>query len=231
MEEEKVSRKRPYKKFKKGESQKKVFSKSGQVYKPRLWRGTGFPSGLQVKLKYSDILTINNLGVVVDVHQWRGNSLYDPDFTSTGHQPLYFDQLAAIYNRYRVDGCKIKIVCSTESPIGIMGVLYPTDENNISVTSISSACERTGAQDMVIVPARPYTFTKYVSSPAITGLSKAQYQASDKYCPDVNANPDEPWFWNFMTQTVDGTTAANMRVTVCLTYYAWFSEPNIIAQS
>lgn len=30
------------------------------------------------------------------------NSLYDPDFTGTGGQPFYFDQLSAVYNRYRV---------------------------------------------------------------------------------------------------------------------------------
>ena len=32
----------------------------------------------------------------------RMNSLFDPDQTGTGHQPYYFDQFAALYNRYTV---------------------------------------------------------------------------------------------------------------------------------
>ena len=35
------------------------------------------------------------------------NSLFDPDFTGTGHQPYYFDQFATIYQRYTVIGSKL----------------------------------------------------------------------------------------------------------------------------
>ena len=35
------------------------------------------------------------------------NSLFDPDQTGTGHQPYYFDQFAALYNRYTVLGSKL----------------------------------------------------------------------------------------------------------------------------
>lgn len=38
---------------------------------------------------------------------WSMNSLYDPNTTGTGHQPMGFDQLAAIYGRYLVTGAKI----------------------------------------------------------------------------------------------------------------------------
>jgi len=36
------------------------------------------------------------------LYQFRGNSPYDPDYTSTGAQPPGFDEWSALYNRYRV---------------------------------------------------------------------------------------------------------------------------------
>jgi len=36
------------------------------------------------------------------LYQFRGNSPYDPDYTSTGAQPPGFDEWSAMYNRYRV---------------------------------------------------------------------------------------------------------------------------------
>lgn len=38
----------------------------------------------------------------------RVNSLWDPDYTGTGHQPLGRDELAARYKSYRVDGALIR---------------------------------------------------------------------------------------------------------------------------
>lgn len=40
-------------------------------------------------------------------HGFRANSLYDPDFSGAGHQPMYFDEMSAIYNHWTVIGSKI----------------------------------------------------------------------------------------------------------------------------
>jgi hypothetical protein len=44
---------------------------------------------------------------------FRLNSLYDPDYTSTGKQPYYYDSLAGIYDRYRVFKTDYVIYCSS----------------------------------------------------------------------------------------------------------------------
>lgn len=39
---------------------------------------------------------------------FRANGLYDPEYAIGGHQPLYFDQMSALYNHYHVVASKIK---------------------------------------------------------------------------------------------------------------------------
>lgn len=47
-------------------------------------------------------------GGIADSHVFSANGCYDPDVTSTGHQPMGFDQLMPIYDHYTVIGAKIQ---------------------------------------------------------------------------------------------------------------------------
>lgn len=67
----------------------------------------GFPDLLKTKLHYCDVVQLTASAGSPGLWQFRMNSLFDPDFTGTGHQPQWFDQLAAVYQRYRVLGAKI----------------------------------------------------------------------------------------------------------------------------
>jgi len=73
---------------------------------PRGPTNGGFPETLITNMKYSDnVILTSNAGAVVG-NIFRMNSLFDPDYTGTGHQPLYFDQFAASYGRYIVMSSK-----------------------------------------------------------------------------------------------------------------------------
>jgi len=50
-------------------------------------------------------------GVVGIVHEYALNGLYDPDLSGVGHQPMGFDQLSAMWKRYRVWKVDFKIRC------------------------------------------------------------------------------------------------------------------------
>lgn len=60
------------------------------------------------------------------IWQYRANSVFDPDYTGVGHQPMYFDNLAAIYQNYRVLGCKITVTVVDIRQGGVV----PEDANN-----------------------------------------------------------------------------------------------------
>lgn len=67
----------------------------------------GFPDTLRTKLHYCDVVQLAASAGAPGIYQFRMNSLFDPDYTGTGHQPQWFDQLAAVYATYRVYAAKI----------------------------------------------------------------------------------------------------------------------------
>lgn len=97
----------------------------------------GFPASKMVKLRYSQEISINPISNSYAQHVFRANSVYDPDYTTTGHQPLYYDQWATNYTRSTVVGSKITIQWVPQS--------------NVNLTPGMFGCE------LMKVPSIPYT--------------------------------------------------------------------------
>lgn len=57
---------------------------------------------------YVEKITITS-GVLCGLHTFRLNSMFDPNYTGTGHQALFRDVFSGIYSRYRVNSVKYKI--------------------------------------------------------------------------------------------------------------------------
>lgn len=67
-----------------------------------------------VKLFYNDVISLNPTTNSVgangsNVWAYQANNIYDPDNTSTGHQPMYADNYALVYSRYQVMYATIKV--------------------------------------------------------------------------------------------------------------------------
>jgi len=81
---------------------------------PRSRLINGFPETLTTTLKYCDKFNFTTASTSAVGNVFRFNSPFDPDFTGTGHQPLYFDQFTPVYSRYVVMGAKLT---ATFSPL------------------------------------------------------------------------------------------------------------------
>jgi len=60
-------------------------------------------------MRYSDTITLNPGTAAITSHVFRVNSIFDPDLTGTGHQPLLHDEYDGIYSEYRVLKCIAKV--------------------------------------------------------------------------------------------------------------------------
>lgn len=74
-----------------------------------VYLGLGFPAKVMVKHKYVETVSLTSTLGSLATYLFRANSLFDPNSTGTGHQPMYYDQLAAIYSYYQVIASKITV--------------------------------------------------------------------------------------------------------------------------
>ncbi len=126
----------------KAKRKRKRGPKIGALLKPKL----------MVKLRYVDTITIDPGAAAIGIHVFRANSIFDPDLTGTGHQPLLHDTYATLYDRYRVVSSKIKVrpvpVSATVVVPGFWGVFGDEDAavDYTLATAVLEDSSRTGGQ-------------------------------------------------------------------------------------
>lgn len=70
----------------------------------------GFPKSRLVKMRYVDTVNINAaVGGAIAWQQYRANSIFQCNYTSSGGQPLSHDQWSTFYDHYVVIGSKISV--------------------------------------------------------------------------------------------------------------------------
>lgn len=109
-------------------------------------RQIGFPPTMQFKHKY--FASVSTTGSGTQQYRFRANGMYDPDQTGTGLQPLYFDQMSAIYNHFTVIASHIKVTSipagtTVEDPFRI--ALWINDDTTTTPTDFRNLVEQTSA--------------------------------------------------------------------------------------
>jgi len=85
-------------------------AKKSMVRRPRnMSRLPGFPETYRTTLIYNEALTLDPDVGGTHYYSFNANNLYDPNYTGTGHQPLYYDNLTQIYERWRVRAAYITV--------------------------------------------------------------------------------------------------------------------------
>lgn len=198
-----------------------------------------FPPTYNARLKYtqSNILTGGTAGVMGTEQVFRLSSLYDPDFTGTGHQPYGFDQLAALYKKYMVSDVLVKVTFMNPGVNGVAcAATIQSSQDALALTGYSP--EAVGERSNVWI--RPLnatgdqivTFQQKVPLNVLEGLTRPQYLAdTDNYGANVGSNPT---LWTTL-RVADGSfvnaSASAVTVFVELTFDCRFFERITQAQS
>ena len=84
-----------------------------------------FPKSQLVELTYCDTVVVPSLDGGSAPYKFRLNSVFDPDLTSTGHQPRGHDQWSTMYQRYCVIGAKVLVEpLNTQSNTNVDATLF-----------------------------------------------------------------------------------------------------------
>lgn len=186
-----------------------------------------FASRYITKMKYSETFTLNLGNSYTQIMNL--NSLFDPNSTGVGHQPYGFDQLATIYNRYRVISTNY-VVNAYNNSSAIRYAVLPC--NSLPpINNVSEVCENPRAKFRVQIPGGSTTCIKGKAYlPALMGRTKQQYMADDRFQAQSTAGPAELALLYITGQTlIDGTTDIQLCITMDF-LVEWF-DPNPIDQS
>lgn len=137
---------------------------------------------------------------------YRINSIFDPDYSATGHQPMYHDQYAQLYTQYRVD--KVKIICEAalSNYTGYTSVLSlqtnPFPVNHLAL--FQNGMERSLAKNAQLVThAQVARFVRTLNIYDALGVQKKVYESDAQYWTDFGSNPSSIAFASIVGSTCD----------------------------
>jgi len=202
----------------------------------------GFPDTLTTKLKYADWFNVTGSAGAVGNSVFQLNSLWDPETTGVGHQPMYFDQLcgasgSAPYARYRVKGATIKVTYSMVSPpalavanVGPVLVGVIAQRSNILLAGSTSSLLETNNTKFQLLG------DKGSGSSSVTVYNRYNPKIDfgidpedDTLAAAHNASPSLGWFAHVVK--LDETGTSIVRAFVEIVYDCVFFSRNEVTQS
>lgn len=192
--------------------------------------GLGFPKKMLMTHKYVQSQVVGAAAATLGVYNFCANGMYDPYLTGTGHQPMYFDQMTALYNHYTVIGSKIKVTLVPADQNYVVGILLNDDTTTLPASWDAAAEQSLANSKVVLVNAvRPTFITSKWSAKKVFGGSVL---ANDELQGSALANPVEQSVYTVSFQTLDKITAvSSIFIKFEIEYIAVWRELKEVAQS
>jgi len=112
------------------------------------------PARMVVTLPYVEFITLDSNSGVPAFWLFAANSCYDPDQSSTGHQPRGFDQYMGMYNWGRVIKSDISVKAVVQAGVSVPGLLSIDCTSQSGAKSITTQNETgTSVQTTISTPA------------------------------------------------------------------------------
>lgn len=193
---------------------------------------TGIPDSMFVKLAYAEVFRPTVVAAQQD-YTFKGNDVFDPNSTGVGHQPLYFDQYAAIYQKYRVFGSSIRVdLINVSGDSAVLATVVPHTLVTALTMEWAQEWQRSRTPRIVPIAQRyPIRVKDYTTTRKVIGANKAMMSADDVLTASVTTSPSNPWFWHIIVSSIDGLTFLDLYINVKIVYYVQFYDPQTVSQS
>lgn len=214
------------------------------------YRNPLLASKLNTSLQYNTNIQLNpqadNLGSGgSNVWFFSVNNLYDPDVTGTGHQPMYFDNYAAVYNRYRVNWAQITVTVinhevNTEAGGDTTLVTSPNYSYKLAIIADRDVSDYPATMNRIIEEGGPNIKWRFVAPSLVGTLPKLFHSASphrltqlsfgdDTLQADIGAAPSRQCYFGVAITSADGNTdPPNVYLNVRIKYYCTFFDRRVL---
>ncbi len=197
----------------------------------------GFPDSVTSVHRYSQYVNVDPSVGAASTQVFRANSLYDPDLTGVGHQPMGRDALAAAYGHYLVTSAKITVshlsFGSTNYP-GAWGILL--DDDGTVSPDVHAIIEQAGTKYRIfpnnyLASGFPSTLTLEFDARKFFDLKDPQ-DVKYEIGALVGTNPADGAYFVLWVGPLDGSSDLNGNAfEVLIEYTAVWSERSTLAQS
>jgi hypothetical protein len=195
-----------------------------------------FPGSTERRLRYqSTVLNLNpGLAGTADDYVFSANGMYDPDITSTGHQPGGFDPLMLNYDHYTVKRAKISVDFFNADTANSQMVAIFIRDNATAITDLATAIENGQGVFRTLHPKTTATDTGVLT----LEVDIAEFLGRGKGILDGytlsgsnSANPIEQVYFHIVAAPLNATDSAIVQTMVTLEYEALFTEPRSFVSS
>jgi hypothetical protein len=161
------------------------------------------------------------------VYQYCGNDLFDPNFTGAGGQPTYFDQLATLYNRYRVyaSAIEVKWYNFSGNPYVYADCLLVPVNTTAASMNMDDLMALPRAKWQTVAINTPKTIKSAISTGTVLGVKDVE--GADRLQAQVTASPAERWLWCIAAHSYDGVALVNVGCDIRITYECEFFDRKI----
>jgi hypothetical protein len=164
---------------------------------------------MDIKMNYVFFSAVSTSSTIASAYVFRLNDTYDPDYTGVGHQPMYRDQMFALYDIAVPYACDYHTLISTTSVNPLYTIAQVTRSSAVAA-DISETAERGESQlTKVVTQNKPASFSGSVDIAQRFGITRAQLFADDLNSQGPAAVPTNVLYMNmsFVDATASGTTA------------------------
>lgn len=179
------------------------------------------PDRILLKLPYYE--QIKWSGNTSAFYDFNLNSVYDPNRTGVGHQPLGYDQWGKLYNRYRVYGVTVRLSATNLASVPVrIGMIADNLASGTAYLSDQSKFEQPHMKSFLLGSANGMntkTIKMFYSCAKINGSSKTRYNSDNQFQAVWNNNPNENIVGHVIGNSIDGTTAIDVVWDVHIIYH------------
>lgn len=192
------------------------------------------PDVMRARLKYTEQRNLSGSGLSnFNSYVFRGNSIFDPNFSGGGHQPLGHDEWSNFYRRYRVIGAKITVMASSDTAVNM----------TIGVSALNSS---SGPAQGESYQESDYTRTAHMGGDAGNNIAKVELYVpthkirggppnlvryEEDYAALFGVNPAKQFFFHIWDLSTDGSTTWDVNHTVTIEYYVEMYDREFLSQS
>lgn len=201
----------------------------------------GFKKRQLVKLRYVQEIALDALSNSFDYHEFRANSVNDPDLTGVGHQPMGHDEWSGIYSRYVVVGSKINVMYAPTSTTAVIPAYYGVTlyDTSGSLTGTYSTVE--GILESKLT-GHTTTMAGNVNSTFAPRMLSRKFSARKFFGksnvmddPDLGAligsNPVNDAIFAIWAGNIGGNDPGSVNLKVQIDYIVLYHEPYLLPQS